>query len=234
MSDAAPTSTPDLPEGNVGSDVAQAIEDIQEENLVIVNDDTRTWEVTETVTKQYGADDDRESKRVVRLESGTEDVFALVLEEYPDHRYHAQLHVLETKNWYEEGQVYDVESVEILDTIIPWPVVRRSGGSDVFHRPDPFTAAYGEAMPACEGAHIGEPDDYRFVGIQKIYPAKRPCMDCFRRRVPREVERINCPECGRLIGSGLFHGNGVNGIEGVQIDCPDRKCEFNGVVPLDD
>jgi hypothetical protein len=217
-------------------DLVQTIEAIDEEDLVSVNDDTRTWNVTDVVDREIEGADPRLSKRAIRMENyrGREtDVFALVLEEYPD-SYGAGFHVLETTDWYEEERVYDVESVEILETLIPWVVVRNSSSSQTYHFPDPFSAASGEAVPAC-GGQPGEEiveGDYRIARVNAVYPAKRPCMDCARRHHPREIPKLNCPECGYGIGRGLFHGKGLRAIGGVYIECAGRDCDFEGVVSL--
>ena len=220
----------------VSVDLVPTIQEISQDDLVLVNDDTRTWEVTDVVDREIGGKDPRLSKRAIRMENprGKEtNVFALVLEEYPD-GYESGIHVLETTNWYEENKVYEVESVEILDTLIPWVAVRNSEKSIVYHFPDPFFAARGEAAPACggqQGEEVTE-GDYRIARVNAVYPAKRPCMDCARRHQPREVSKVYCPECGFGIGRGMLHGERVKAIEGVYIECAGRECDFEGVVSL--
>jgi len=218
--------------------VVNTIEALEEEDLVVVNDDTRTWEVTDIVDREFGSDDDRVSKRAVRMRNPTghgeePNVFALILEEYPN-GYEAGFHVLSSTNWYEEDRIYRVESVTVLETLIPWVVVRLGAATDTYHFPDPWFAARGEAAPAC-GGQPGEDVaevDHRLVRVNVVYPAKRACMDCARRHRPREVPKLNCPECGHGIGLGLLHGKSVTAVEGVAIECPGRDCDFEGVVDL--
>jgi hypothetical protein len=126
-------------------DIAETIEEVESGDLVLVNDDTRTWEVTTVavrdLTKQ--AKDERLSKRGVRPQSqsgNSQTTVALILETYPE-EYRAACHVLETDRWYAEDQVFEVESVERLETVIPWIVVR-AGSIDTYHFPDPLAAAH--------------------------------------------------------------------------------------------
>ncbi|GAB3678956.1 hypothetical protein [Halopiger thermotolerans] len=217
-------------------ELADTVTGIDENDLLIVNGDSRTWEVTDIVDRKFDdQDDDRESKRAIRLTTrGRSDepnaVFALVLVTYPD-RYHCRLHVLRTPNWYEENETYPVESVRVLDMEPTWTVVHSS--SKVFHLPDPRAAGRGEAHPACHGSpNTAEDADYRFAQHYTVRSSCRPCMDCARRYQPVNVSRITCPDCDRGIAGGVLLGTNVSALEGVELACPNRNCQFEGIVPL--
>ena len=124
----------------------ETIQAIDTGDVLVVNDDTRTWDVTDVVDRDIkDPTDDRESKRVLRLNTRSA-VFGLELVRYPD-RYEASLHALDSPDWTEDGRVFDVDDVEVLTQRVPWVVV--SGGpADKYHFPDPQAAAYGEAAPA--------------------------------------------------------------------------------------
>ena len=226
---ASSLTTPTTP---AQSAVAESITKVSEGAFLVVNEDTRTWEVQEVVDKAYGPGDDRKRKRALRLVAGTDEAAAIVLEEYPDEAFEVDFHILTSEKQYEADATTSVDGVEVLDTQIPWPVVRRGSSSEVFHRPAPVAAAEGRAEPACEGPHV-EDSEFRFVRLEAIYPAKRACKHCVRRRVPRPLGRLNCPECERFIGEGLVHGAGVDGVAGVYVECPDSSCAFEGVVSID-
>lgn len=222
----------------VGSELASVIEEVGCEDLVLVNGTSRTWEVTDVVAHDLTDDpsDDRTAKRTLRLEhtqsAGTR-VFGLVFEAYAD-GYEARLHVLDTPHSYEEDAVYAVDSVERLETVVPWVVLR--GSADTYHFPDPVAAARGEAAPACGGPQGTDPEDveHRFARIEAVYPAKRVCRNCAHRHQPRNVSKVSCPECGRVIGTGVLHGRGVDAVSGLAIECPSRSCDYEGVVRLAD
>ena len=134
---------------DAGSDPAlvETIQAIEEGDVLVVNGDTRTWDVTDVVERAIdNPTDARESKRVLRLNSRSS-VFGLELVSYGKH-YETSLHALEPPDWTEDGRVLDVDDTEILNQRVPWVVV--SGGkAEKYHFPDPQAAAHGEAEPAC-------------------------------------------------------------------------------------
>lgn len=230
MSDAAPA--PQEPSGDAAPpEVSETVSGLAEDDLVIVNEDGRTWEVTDVVDQDLDADDSREGKRVVRLEASQQQfVWGLVFEQYPDHA-ECHIHVLETEYWYEADKVYPVEQIRVLDTHIPWVVTKR-GGTDVYHRPDPLSMADGEAHPVCNLPRDPENDyDYNIQPFQNVYPAKRACMECFRRNRPRRGKAV-CPECGHRVAGVVVQGSAPAAITAVTVTCPAESCDYEGVVSL--
>lgn len=142
----------------VDPELVDTITAITEGDLLLVNDDTRTWEVT-AVSEQSLEDvtDSRQSTRVCRL-STRKAVFAIELVEFADH-HEATLQPVETTRWAEANSTYDVTNVEILDQQVPWVVV--TSGAGKYHFPDhrqlhsarqPQSVAAGTRMPS-----IGSP-----------------------------------------------------------------------------
>jgi hypothetical protein len=76
------------------------------------------WQVTDVIERAIdGPTDARESKRVLRLCTKSA-VFGLELVSYPEH-HEASLYVLESPDWTEDGQVFDVDEVEVLTQRVP-------------------------------------------------------------------------------------------------------------------
>lgn len=210
----------------VGGELFATIEAVDEGNLLVINDGTRTWEVTDVVDRSVeDPADERCHKRVCRLTSESA-VFGLKLVEYSD-CHEATLHVLETNHWAEENQTYAVDDVEILDQQVPWVVV---GTGSTYHFPDPHAAAYGEAAPACDAGN-GD-TDYRITRISTVFPAYGGCKDCVRHAKPVELQPVHCPTCHKAIGHRLFQEVGRAAIDGLSITCPRDRCNFDGVVDL--
>jgi hypothetical protein len=214
---------------DAGADPAlvETIQGIEEDDVLVVNGDSRTWDVTDVVERPIDDPTDaRESKRVLRLTCRSA-VFGLELVEYPT-RHEVSLHVLETEQWVEEGQVFDVDDVEVLTQEIPWVVV--SGGTaDKYHFPDSRAAAYGEAKPAC-GAGNGE-GEYRIARINAVYPAYDGCKLCLRHSKPVELSMVHCPQCEKSICQGVLQEVEQTAIDGLSITCP--GCGFDGVVDIE-
>jgi hypothetical protein len=232
-----------LPDGAetapVTSRLADSIDDLAEDDLLIINDSRRTWVVTDIVDQELDhTDDERLRKRAVRVQTGgdysSEVACGILLEEYPD-RHEAGIHIFTSPHWHEEGKRYELASLDTVETQVPWVVCRTTGSSNVYHFPDPLTAASGEARPACGGCRGEDTDEveYRIVRVNAVYPAKRACMNCARRHQPREIPKVNCPACGRPIGVGLLHGPQVESVTGVTLECPETDCGFTGEVALD-
>jgi len=158
------TAVSDSTDGAVDGELVQAIEAVDEGDFLILNGDSRTWEVTDVVDRFIeDPADDGLSKRVLRLTS-TSATFGLELVEYPD-CHEATIHVLETNDCYEADQTFAVDAVQVLDQQVPWVVV---GNTSTYHFPDPHAAAYGEAAPACG---VGDADDsFRITRISTVYP----------------------------------------------------------------
>jgi len=206
-------------------DLVTTIEAIEEGDLLVINDDTRTWEVTDVVERSVDDPSDaRVGKRVLRLAVDTA-VFGLELEEYPQH-HEASLHVLETDDCLEADRVYDVESIEILDQQVPWVVV--TSGTDTYHFPDPYAAAYGEAEPACGGSH--QDSEYRITRINTIVPRYRGCKSCIRHAKPVTLQPVRCPDCDKTVCHGLFQRFDAAAVDGIAITCQRTNCEFEGIV----
>jgi len=86
--------------------------------VLVVNGGTRTWDVTDVVERPIEEPTDaRESKRVLRLHSKPS-VSGLELVSYGEH-YETSLHALESPDWTEDGQVFDVDEIEILKQRVP-------------------------------------------------------------------------------------------------------------------
>ena len=116
--------SPTGPDAGVDEEIVSTIEAIEEGDLLVINDDARTWDVTDVVDRPIeDPADERVHKRVCRLNSRTA-VSGLELEEYPD-CHEATLHVLETSDWAERDRTYSVETVEVLDQEVPWVGVIR-------------------------------------------------------------------------------------------------------------
>ena len=193
----------------------------------MLNDDARTWEVTDVVNCAIeDPTDDRRSKRVLRLSSRYA-VFGLELVEYPN-CYETTIHVLETNDELEAGQTYVVNAIEILDQQVPWVVV---GNGSTYHFPDPHAAAYGEVEPACG---IEDADDsFRITRISTVYPAYSGCRNCLQHAKPIELQPVHCPKCNKAICHGMFQGVELAAVDGLSITCPRERCNFDGVVELD-
>ena len=163
--------------------------------MLVVNGGTRTWDVTDVVERPIEEPTDaRESKRVPRLHSKPS-VFGLELVSYGEH-YETSLHALESPDWTEDGQVFDVDEIEILNQRVPWVVV--SGGkAKKYHFPDPRAAAYGEAEPACGAGNQGS--TYRITRCNSVVPAYSGCKDCLRHAKPVALQPVECPECSKFI-----------------------------------
>jgi len=161
------TDTAGPVDAGVEPSLVDTIQNIEEGDVLVVNGDSRTWDVTDVVDRSIeDPNDARESKRVCRLPCGAS-VFGLELVAYPD-RYTASLHVLATEDWTEDGRVFEVHDIEILTQQVPWVVV--TGGADRFiswtHRQlrsvkhsQPVVAAImglriGLSAPTPSGPHI--------------------------------------------------------------------------------
>ncbi|MFC7076095.1 hypothetical protein [Haloarcula halophila] len=207
-------------------ELVATIQDVTEGDILVVNDDHRTWEVTDVVERPIDdPTDDRQHKIVLRLTSG-QSVFGLELTDYGD-CHEATLHVLETSDWTEGNHTEAVHSVEVLTQQVPWVVVSRTEGQ-VYHFPDPEAAAYGEAAPAC-GAGNGD-SEFRIARITAVVPMYGGCKECLREARPVTLETVRCPSCERPLCTGILRGGGVDAVEGLAITCPDQTCGFEGVV----
>jgi len=205
--------------------LVDTIQRIEEGDVLVVNGDSRTWDVTDVVDRAIeDPNDARESKRVCRLSCGAS-VFGLELVTYPD-RYTASLHVLSTEDWTEDGRVFEVHDIEILTQQVPWVVV--TGGADRYHFPDPQAAAFGEARPACGGGNPGA--SYRIVRSNTVRPTYSGCKDCLRHEKPVALESVTCPSCSKAICHGILQGGAVGAVDGLSITCP--HCDFDGVVEV--
>ncbi|MDL0126606.1 hypothetical protein [Halobacterium salinarum] len=221
----------------VDAEVVDTVRSIDDDDVVVVNDDGRTWLVTDTVERRLSGDETpRERKWAVRLQShrgedASTATAALVLVAFTDH-YEAALHILDGKDRIEDGQVYALEHVAILDPDPSWVVVQRAGHSTVFHFPAVRPASRGEALPAC-GGQPGpvDPSEYRIVS-RTVVPGLTVCRDCARRQRPRAFETVTCPACGRNLTSGVLQGPRVAGVTGLQVDCPEADCSYSGIVDL--
>lgn len=217
--------------------VADTIREIEADDVVVVNEDGRTWLVTDAIEASLADDStDRVSKWAVRLQSKRSQepgaaTIALVLVEYPDHE-EGVVHVLDPAKRLERDATYRVDRVEVLDPEPSWVVVQRAGHSSVFHLPAPEAAATGEALPAC-GGQPGEndPSEYRVVARRAV-PGLQVCRDCARRQRPRELDTVTCPACGRNIVSGLLQGPRPSGVDGLELECPESDCSYHGTVDL--
>lgn len=220
------TAVPDSADGTVDGELVQTIEAVDEGDFLVLNGDSRTWEVTDVVDRPIEEPaDDRLSKRVLRLASQYA-TFGLELVEYPD-CHEATLHVLESNDWAEADQTYAVDDVQVLDQQVPWVVV---GNASTYHFPDPHAAAYGEAAPACR---VGDADDsFRITRISTVYPAYSGCRDCLRHAKPVELQPVHCPKCNKAICHGLFQEVEFAAVDGLSITCPRERCDFDGVVDI--
>ncbi|NLV08307.1 hypothetical protein GOC83_19505 [Haloarcula rubripromontorii] len=214
----------DSVDAGVGPALVETIQDIEAGDLLVVNGDTRTWDVTDVVERAIeDPTDDRESKRVLRLNSRSA-VFGLELVRYPDH-HEVSLYALESPDWTEDGRVFDVDDVEVLDQRVPWVVV--SGGkAEKYHFPDPQAAAYGEAAPACGAGNQGS--TYRITRCNAVVPAYSGCKDCLRHAKPVTLQAVRCPDCRKHICQGVLQRVEAAAIDGLSITCP--QCGFDSVV----
>jgi len=221
------TAVTDSPDATVDGEIVQTIEAVEEGDFLVLNVDSRTWEVTDVVDRPIEDPAyDRQSKRVLRLASRYA-TFGLELVEYPD-CHEATIHVLETNDCFEGDQTYPVDTVQVLDQQVPWVVV---GNGSTYHFPDPQAAAYGEAEPACG---VGDEDDsFRITRINTVYPAYSGCRDCLRHAKPIEIPRVHCPKCNKAICHGMFQEVELAAVDGLSITCPRERCDFDGVVELD-
>lgn len=227
----------DVDEDDWGDLLADAVREIREDDIVVINNGFRTWIATDVVEHSYRGNDDepRDWKRSIRFQSSNnydenENVWALLFESYPDHYEHA-LHVLKSSFWYEEDETLPVTSIEVLDMAPDWVVVQRSGSADKYHWPDPTAASRGEAFPACDVVESTQTEpDYRIVQTKILKGSKSACRDCARRYRPHELPVLYCPECGRNLASGVLQGKNVYAVESVRIDCP--GCDYAGDVSL--
>ena len=212
-------------DAGVEPSLVDTIQNIEDGDVLVVNGDSRTWDVTDVVDRAIeDPNDARESKRVCRLSCG-ESVFGLELVAYPD-RYTASLHVLATEDWTEDGQVFDVHDVERLTQQVPWVVV--TGGGDTYHFPDPQAAAFGEAQPACGGGNHGA--SYRIARSNTVRPTYSGCKDCLRHQKPVALKSVTCPSCSKSICHGILQGGAVGAVDGLSITCP--GCGFDGVADV--
>jgi len=221
----AATETSSETSDHLDPELVDTIRDITEGDLLMVNDDTRTWEVTDVSEQSIDAPDDpRQSKRVCRL-SGRNAVFSLEHVAYSEH-HEATLQALETTDWVEANRTVEVQDIEILDKQVPWVVV--TSGAGKYHFPDPQAAAFGEAAPACGGGNQGA--DYRIARISAVVPAYSGCKNCVRHEKPVEIEPVACPECTKVLCTGLLQGVCSTAVDGMSIVCP--ACGFEGVVDV--
>jgi len=221
----AATETPSEASGHLDPELVDTITAITEGDLLLVNDDTRTWEVTDVSEQSLeAATDSRQSKRVCRL-STRKAVFAIELVEFADH-HEATFQPLETPRWAEANSTYDVTNVEILEQQVPWVVV--TSGAGKYHFPDPQAAAFGEAAPVCGGGN--QDAEYRIARISAVVPAYSGCKNCVRHEKPVELDVVACPECQRTICSGVLQGVDSATVDGLSIVCP--ECGFDGVVDV--
>jgi hypothetical protein len=165
----------------VDAEIVACIYDCQPDDLLVINETARSWQVTEIVTRDCADDpaDEREAKRTLRLvgaQSEGDLVAGLVLERYLD-RATCRLHLLATPHWYEVESTIPVSAVRQLATQPPWVVLSRSGSADRYHRLDPVAAAHGEARPACG---VETEADYRIARVTAVCPANQPCRNCMR------------------------------------------------------
>ncbi|WP_277543809.1 hypothetical protein [Haloarcula laminariae] len=221
------SAAPDGPDGAVDGELVRTIEAVEEGDFLVINDDTRTWEVTDVVDRAIeDSTDDCQSKRVCRLSSRYA-VFGLELVEYLD-CHEATLHVLETNDELEANRTYAVDDVQVLDQQVPWVVV---GNGSTYHFPDPHAAAYGEAEPAC-GVEDAD-NSFRITRISAVYPAYSGCRNCLRQAKPIELQPVHCPKCNKAICHGMFQEVELAAVDGLSITCPRERCDFDGVVELD-
>lgn len=214
------------PDAGTDSSLVATIEAVEEGDLLVVNGDARTWDVTDVVDRRIEEpDDERLSKRVLRLSSDTA-TFGLELVEYPG-CHEATLHVLETDDWVEAEQTYDVQDVEILDQQVPWVVVTGSA-ANTYHIPDAHAAAYGEARPAC-GAGTDD-SDYRITRLSAVYPAYSGCKSCLRYAKPTTLESVECPDCEKVVCRGVLQDVTIVAVDGLAITC--ERCGFDSVADV--
>jgi hypothetical protein len=104
------TDTTATVDAGVDPALVETIQNIEDGDVLVVNGDSRTWDVTDVVDRPIeDPNDARESKRVCRLSCGGS-VFGLELVTYPD-RHTASLHVLATEDWTEDVRVFEVHDV---------------------------------------------------------------------------------------------------------------------------
>ena len=217
----------------VTDEIATVVEGLEERDLVAINDDDRTWRVTDIVERDLsGKDDDRLQRRAIRLKTsgGDSDTAALVCDKYPT-RCEIGLHPLSSRNFVEEGRVYAGTSIDCLNLDPEWIVHRKEGTPASYHLPDPQAAAHGDALPACD-AHAAARDDpeYRFVARTLVDAHQDICRDCARRFQPRDLPRLTCPDCGCTIGNGVLYGPCVSAVKTLSYDCP--NCTFEGTISV--
>ncbi|WP_336339501.1 hypothetical protein [Haloarcula brevis] len=212
----------ETPDASTDPALVETLQGIEEGDVLVVNDDTRTWDVTDVVERTIDDPADaRESKRVLRLNSRSS-VFGLKLVSYGEH-YETSLHALESPDWTEDGQAFDVDEIEVLNQRVPWVVV--SGGkAKKYHFPDPQAAAYGEAEPACGAGNQGS--TYRITRCNSVVPAYSGCKDCLRHAKPVALQSVECPACSKFICQGVLQRVESAAIEGLSISCP--RCGFEG------
>lgn len=223
-------ATQQLDDPIVCDDLAATIENVEQHDLLVVNNDRRTWTVTTVVEETFDAADARDRKRVLRLET-TEAECGLILRAYPD-RYEAELRVLETDQWLErEIEAFAVTSVRVLDTKPDWVVVGRHE-SDRYHRADPTAMLDGRVEPLCaNGAAYRNGSGSRFTleRIHDVFPRLLPCKTCFRHNEPERLGDVRCPECDTKIIDGFLIGTHHDLVRGLDVECP-QSCGFEGVV----
>lgn len=219
----------------VDDEIAAVVDALEERALVVINDDDRTWRVTDIVDRDLSKKDDKRlQRRAVRLEASGDDpdTAALVCDQYPS-RYEAGLHPLSSRNFVEEGRVYAVTSIDRLDLEPEWIVHRKEGTPDSYHLPDPQAAARGDALPACD-AHKAARDEpeYRFAARSLVDVHQDICRDCARRFQPRDLPRLTCPSCGCTVGNGVVYGPRVDVLDTFTFNCP--RCPFDDTIQLDE
>mgnify|MGYP007026970262 CR=1 FL=1 len=213
--------------------VQTTVAELSEGDLVVVNDTRRTWEVTDVVDQSDR--EDAQHRRVLRLRasaSGDPDIAGLVSTVHSNH-HDCRFEILHTDYWYLEDHTESVEAIEHLETTSEWVVASRSGDGVVYHLPDPIAVCRGDARPAChETAAAYSNSEWRIVVRHLLQEVQRPCKECFRRHRPRVCERVQCPDCDRLITTPFFQGSHPELVEALVVDCPADDCEFSGAVSL--
>lgn len=164
--------------GELPAAVRATLEDVEKGAYLVVNDDRRTWVVTEDGWEEIGAESDpREWKRTVRIQDGGGRAdAAIIVEDYGD-RVEGCLYIHDSPKRHEPDTVHALEGVEVVDTEAMWVLTGKN--KDHYHLPDALSAARGWAEPAC-GVEVD--CKWRFVRSSALQPIKDPCMSCFRER----------------------------------------------------